>query len=370
MTLKEQLVEKKAALKALEDEIKAENEEAIAQGEEIAKEIEDLEGKVETAEKASELLEQIGTEGEPEEQEMNENGIKSMDLASIKGKRGAVSTYIKAATDVETAPTVDSVDNKVVDVQNNLGVRALFGAESISGNALTYFVMGTTEGAIASSTAEGAAKSQIHVPYTPSTKALNKIAAYLKETDELLSDATFLESAIRNRGVFEFNKAVENYLVSTLMSTSGVQTGGTTINFDEILKAKQDIYADTGYAPDAMIINPADWATLLLTKDGGNVGQYMVGGPAYAPYGNGAYSGNPRIWGMQVVESAAVPAGKVVVGAFKAAASVVTKAGEGLRVEVSNSDQDDFIKNMVTVRIEERLVEAVRVPAAFEIIGQ
>ena len=38
-------------------------------------------------------------------------------------------------------------------------------------------------------------------------------------------------------------------------------------------------------------------------------------------------------------------------------------------MEVSNSNEDDFIYNRVTVRIEERMVEAVRVPAAFSIVG-
>lgn len=371
MTLKEQLAEKKAALKALEDDIKAENEDAIAQGEEIAGAIAEIEKTIESAEKANELLSQIGKDDEPEENGMENNeGLKAMNLDTLKGARGSVSTYIKAATDNEVTTPIISTDNKVVDVMPQLGVRGLFGAETISGNALTYYVLGTTEGTIGATTAEGAEKDQIHVPYTAKTSALNKTAAYLKETDELLSDAAFLESAIRNRGVFEFNKAVEGYLVSTLIATSGVQTGGTAINFDEILKAKQDIFADTGYAPDALLINPADWATLLITKDGGTTGQYLVGGPAYAPYGNGNYNANPKIWGLNVVESAAVPQGKAVIGAFKAAASVVTKAGEGLRVEVSNSDQDDFINNRVTVRIEERLLEAVRVPAAFEIIGQ
>ena len=86
-------------------------------------------------------------------------------------------------------------------------------------------------------------------------------------------------------------------------------------------------------------------------------------------YGNGAYSSNPRIWGLPVVESANVSAGQAVVGAFKAASSVVTKAGEGMRVEVSNSDVDDFEYNRVTVRVEERMVLATRVPAAFALVG-
>ena len=367
MTLKEQLVEKKAALKELEEPIKAGEEEAIAQGEEIAAAIAEIEKSIEASEKANALLAQIGNEEEPEEDGMEENGIKAMDLESLKGKRGTVSTYLKAYNDPEVTTTIYDYDKNVVSVQPKLGVRELFGAEAISGNALTYYVLGDAEGTI-DGTSEAAAKDRIHIPYTPKTAALAKIAAYLKETDELLSDAAFLESAIRGRGVYEFQKAVEAYLVSTLAATSGVQVKGSSITFDNILAAKQEIMADTGYAADAMIINPADWATLLQAKDS-NL-QYLLGGPAYGSDGNGAYNGNPRIWGLNVVESAAVTQGTCIVGAFKACASVVTKAGEGQRIEVSNSDQDDFIKNMVTVRIEERLVLAARVPAAFCLVGE
>lgn len=367
MTLKEQLAEKKAALKELEEPIKAGEEEAIAQGEEIAAAIAEIETSIEAAEKASALLAQIGAEEEPEEIGMEENGIKAMDLESLKGKRGTVSTYVKAYNDPEVTTTINDYSQNVGTINPVLGVRDLFGAEAISGNALTYYVLGNVEGTI-DGTSEAAAKDRIHIPYAPKTAALAKIAAYLKETDELLSDAAFLESAIRGRGVYEFQKAVEAYLVGALAATSGVQVKGTSITFDNILAAKQEIMADTGYAADAMIINPEDWATLLQAKDS-NL-QYLLGGPAYGSYGNGAYNGNPKIWGLNVVESAAVTAGTCIVGAFKACASVVTKAGEGQRIEVSNSDQDDFIKNMVTVRIEERLVLATRVPAAFCLVGE
>ena len=167
--------------------------------------------------------------------------------------------------------------------------------------------------------------------------------------------------------MYEFNKAVEKYLVGALASTSGVQVSGTTVDFDSILTAKQEIITDTGYVPDAMLINPSDWATLLQTKDQNR--QYLLGGPGFGSYGNGAYFENPKVWGMNVVQSAAVTEGAPIVGAFKTGAAVVTQAGNGQRVEISNSDQDDFIKNIVTIRIEERLVLAVRVPAAFCIVG-
>ena len=367
MTLREELTAKKEALAALKERIEANEAEAIEEGVKLQGEIETKEAEIVQAEKKTALLSMIG-KSEKEESEMEEKGIKSLDLEYLKSNRGSVSTFVKAYNDVEAigANKIYDYDKNPVNVMPALNVRNIFGAETISGNALTYYVIGSLEGEI-DGVAEGAEKNRMHIPYTPKTVALQKIAAYLKESDELLSDAAFIESAVRGRGVYEFNRAVETYLVDELLDTSGVQSGESSISFDNILAAKQDIFADTGYAPDVLLINPADWSTLLQSKD--SRGQYMLGGPAYGPYGNGAYNGNPHIWGLTVVESAGVPEGACVVGAFKAGASVVNKASEGLRVEVSNSDQDDFIKNIITVRIEERLALAVRVPAAFEVVG-
>lgn len=364
MSLKSELAEMKDALGALKERIEADDVEAIEEGVQLKADIEAKEVEIAQAEAKAAVLEVIGKK--PEEEEKKMDGIKSMDLTALKNGRGTVTTMIKAATDPEMAPVVYSYSQRVADIQPKLGVRDLFSAEQISGNALTYFVLGTTEG-YPDVTGEGNKKPQIHVPYEMKIAPLDKIAAYLKETDELLSDAAFLESAIRGRGIYEFNKAVELTLVNDILNTTGIQVDPTALSFDSILAAKQDIIADTGYTPDAMIINPSDWATLLQAKDG-NL-QYLLGGPGFGSYGNGAYYENPKVWGMSVVESAEVTAGKCIIGAFKPCGTVVKKAGEGLRVEVSNSNEDDFIKNMVTVRIEERIALAVRVPTAFCLLG-
>lgn len=361
MSLKSELVEMKDALAALKERIEADDTEAIEAGAQLVADIEAKEAEIETAEKKAAVLESIGRE--PEEKENNMDAIKNMDLESLKSQRGSVQTYVKAATDTVTAPTIPVVSQQVVDVKHELNVRDLFGSEAISGNSLTYFVMGATDGA-AAVTAQGAEKPQIHPTYSSKTVALSKIAAHLKETDELLSDAPFLETVVRGRGVYEVEKAIENYLVSTLLGTSGIDTTvNSGISFDNLLKAKLAVAANTGYEADAIIINPADLQTLLLAKDDNN--QYMMGGPAYAPYGNGAYGQYLPIWGMKVVTTSALTAGTCIVGAFKACASVITKNNEGFRVEVSNSNEDDFVKNMITVRIEERLAEAVRIPGGF-----
>lgn len=366
MSLKTELAEMKDALAALKERIEADDAEAIEEGVRLSDGIKAKEMEIAQAEAKAAVLETIGEK--PEEEKKDMDGIKNMDLEYLKSNRGAVQTYIKAATDPELSPQyIQTYSQKVTDYIPKLGTRDLFSQESISGNAFTYFTLGRTEGDF-NTVAEGAKKPQMHVPYSSVTVPLEKIAAYLKESDELLSDAAFLESAIRGRGIYTVKMTVDAYLAGTLASTSGIEVDPTAVGFDSILAAKQNIVASTGFTPDAIIINPSDWAALLQAKDGNQ--QYLLGGPAFGSYGNGAYYENPKIWGMNVVENFMIPQGKVILGAFKVGASVVTKAGEGLRVEVSNSNEDDFIKNMVTVRIEERLALAVRVPAAFCLLGE
>lgn len=366
MNLKEQLAAKKAELAALKEGIEAGDAEAIKAGEEVSASIEQIQISIEAAQKAQDLLAQIGSDEEPADEgepKMNEEiTLKNLDMTSLKGGRGSVGVNIKAASDPVTSTEVNVTDTNVIDIQKKLSVRDLFGAESISGNALTYFVMGATDGA-PTTVNEGAKKPQIHPTYAKKTVALEKQAAYLKETDELLNDNAFLDSAVRGRGIYEHNLAVENKLVADLLATSGIQSVAEAVSFDAILKAKANVATATGYQADAVVLNPADLQALMLEKDANK--QYILGGPAFGAYGNGSYADAPKIWGLTVVESSAVAAGTAIVGAFKTCGSVVTKSGEGLRVEVSNSNEDDFINNMVTVRIEERLAEVVRIPAGF-----
>ena len=375
MTKREELTAKQDALIALKERIEADDTEAIEEGVQLKADIETLTAEVEAADKKAGLLETIGTKEEPNQEDniMNTEGLKALNLEALKGQRGSVSVELKAQPTVDpvVAPIIPVVSQNVGEINYKLGVREAFGREAISGNTLTYFVMQGVSGTPGAITLDrqGSAKAQIQPTYKPVTEALKKIACYIKETDELLSDAPYLESVVRGRGVYEQQKAVETQLVTQLTNTAGVITTyqKTGLNFDNLLKAKCAVEADTGYDADTILINPVDLQTLLLTKD--ETHQYLMGGPAYAPYGNGAYGAYLPIWGCKVIATNAITQGKAVIGAFKQGAAVVTKANEGLRVEVSNSDQDDFIKNLITVRIEERVLLAVRVPSAFAIVS-
>ena len=366
MNLKENLAALKEEMAELKERIEADDAEAIERGVELKAEIEEKEKEVEAAEQKAALLNSIGEKQEDDKVE----GIKALDLEYLKSNRGSVQTFIKAATDTVTAPTIPTVSQRVAEIAYKLGVRDLFPEEAISGNSYTYFRMGATDlpDSFDGTTSQGNEKPQIHPTYTAVTAALVKKACHLKETDELLNDAPYLESVVRGRGVYELRKVIESYLVSTILGTSGIDvTVNSGISFDNLLKAKMAVQGNTGHDADAIIINPTDLQTLLLTKDGsgGSVGQYLMGGPAYAPYGNGAYGAYLPIWGMKVVATSAISQGTALVGAFESCASIITKAGEGFRVEVANQNEDDFVKNMITVRIEERLLAAVRLPSGF-----
>lgn len=376
MTLKEQLAEAKSALMALKERIEANDAEAIAEGEKLQAEIETKTTEIEQAEKKAALLNVIGTK-EQEDAAMPEiknaanlgehfvNYVKSN--SHTKRFDLAAPVYQKAATDTQTSP-VAAVDyattydkNVVTAARTPLVVRDLFAAEQISGSTLMYLVEGALQGAPAVTT-EGAEKPQIHfADPTPKTVSLAKVACHIKESDEYINDYPFLASAINGRLLYELGLVEQNKLVTDLLATTGIQTGtyastGTATDIaDAILQAAMDVQSGSGFAADGILINPADWYILRVGKNGSN------------NYYGGGYFGEqsiPNIWGIPVCVSTAVTSGTVVVGAFKTCGSVV--ANGGVAVEAVNTNEDDFVKNLMTIRAEERLALAVRRPAGFK----
>ena len=381
MTLKEELQSKKDALVALKERIENNDAEAIAEGEKLQHEIETKTAEIEQAEKKAALLNVIGTKDK--EDAMGEtiqartvgenfvNHIKGIEV----GKRFTIAApeYVKAYNDIQKTPTTSGVDafattydRTVVEAPRTpLVIRDLFGAETISGSTLVYLVEGSIEGAPAV-TNEAAKKPQVHfTDPTPKTVSLAKIAAFIKESDEYIHDYAFLASAINGRLLYQHGLVVQNKLVYDLSQTSGIQTdttgwtsGTTAVGLaDLLLKAALDVQQESGFAADAFVINPTDWYNLRIAKDG-----------EYRYYGGGFFGAQnvPNLWGIPVCVTTAVNAGTVIAGAFKTCGSVVNSGG--VSIEAVNTDQDDFVKNLMTIRCEERLALAVRRPKGFKII--
>lgn len=306
---------------------------------------------------------------------IGEYALKNLDLTAIRNgaaKTAGTEYGFKAYTDPQVSQTVNTYSTDVADQGlRDLAVRGLFGSEQISGNAITFFTLGAKEDNSAPSPKgvnEAAAKPQFHIVEGTVTKPLQKIAGWFYETDELLEDNPYLATALNNRGLYELDAAVEDYLLTTLAATSGIgaktYANGTSVNPDVILDAIMDVKKDTRFNADAIIINPADYAILRKLKTASGSNEYVGGGFFYGPSGN-PVTVQPGIWGLDTIVTPNVTAGTVLVGAFKQGATVVTKAGEGARIEVHTGDHDDAIYNRVTVVVEERLALAVRYPKAF-----
>lgn len=223
----------------------------------------------------------------------------------------------------------------------------------------------------AAETAEGAAKPESSVTTTLESKPVATVAHWIKISKQLASDNAMLAAYINTRMVYGVNLRVENQIIAgngTAPNMEGfTKSGNFTAHgytaasltalgllnnrFDLIGKMIGDcVGAD--YPADAIVLNPADWWTMRLAKDSQN--RYILGDPGS--------SVAPALFGVPVVASNAMTADTVMVASLRNAATFYNR--EGVVVDLSESDSDNFTKNLVTIRAERRCLLAVERPAA------
>ena len=364
MNKTEMLNAKKAELAALAPDIENDVEGAFEKGAALKSEIEALEVEIKKDEEKTALLKSIGS-AEPIKQEkknMNDLELFAQKCAEMTDKKAGVTQHIKSATDVVTGETIADIDRQVAPQPNRRAARDLFSVAQISGNAITYFLQGAYEGTPAV-TAENAKKPQNSTSFAPTTLALSKIAAYIKETDEIVTDAPFLASEVQNSLLYHLGLVEDSTLISAVAGTSGIQagtygSGSTSIAgdiADGILYAIKAVKGNSAYDASAVILNPADMFALQTAKDS-NL-QYIGGGYFTGAYGNGQYQPVNAIWGVPIFESTAVTAGSALVVA-KQAVKVWVKGG--VDVKLYEQNEDDALYNRVTLLAEERIACAVK----------
>ena len=101
------------------------------------------------------------------------------------------------------------------------------------------------------------------------------------------------------------------------------------------------------------MLHPTDWAKIELTKD--SQGRYIVGDPTGVL--------GKRLWNLPVVDTQAMGVGHFLTGAFRLGAQIFDR--QTIEILMSTENENDFIRNMITIRGEERLALAVYRPAAF-----
>lgn len=305
------------------------------------------------------------------EQVSGTDEVKAL-LSSKRGRaRVSVKAIISALTTVANGSAGDlivpqRIPGIVAPPNRRMTVRDLLMPGRTSSNALQYVKeTGFTNSAATVSETTGATKPQSELQFDLVNAAVTTIAHFVKATIQILDDVPMLESYIDGRLRYGLEFVEEAQLLmggGTGTDLNGLYTQATAFSapftptdqtmIDTIrLALLQAALAE--YPASGIVLSMHDWARIEMTKDG--EGRYILGGP-----GSGA---QPLLWRLPVVETQAMTVDKFLVGAFNMAAQIFDR--EDAHVDISTEDADNFTKNLVTIRAEERLALAVYRPEAF-----
>lgn len=296
-------------------------------------------------------------------------------LSGSAGQRGKANFEIKATITSATTDAAGSAGDLVQSTripgiigapERKLTIRDLLMPGRMDGNALE-FVQETGFTNSAAPVAEGAKKPESDLKFDLKTTTAKVIAHYMKASRQILDDASQLQSYIDGRlryglafkeeqQILNGDGTGQNLLGIIPQATGYVRPTGVTTTAESKLDTLrfamlQAILAE--YPASGHVLNPIDWAAIETLKD--TSGQYIIGNP------QGGL--NPTLWGLPVAETQAIAAGKFLTGAFSMGAQIFDRWQS--RVEVATENEDDFVKNLVTILAEERLALAVYRPEAF-----
>jgi HK97 family phage major capsid protein len=284
--------------------------------------------------------------------------------ATIEVKATLTSLTTDAAGSVGDAIRATRLPGILPLPQRRMTVRDLLTPGQMDGNSLEY-VKETGFTNNAGMVAEGAAKPSSDIKLDVVSTSAKVIAHWMKASRQVLDDIPQLRSIIDNRLLYGLAYKEETQLLNgdgtgqnllgivpqaTAYAAPITLTSPTSIDVMRLamLQAALAEYPATGH-----VMNPIDWAWIETLKDG--EGRYIIGNP------QGTIQ--PTLWGLPVVTTQAMTVDKFLTGAFRLGAQVFDRWQA--RVEVATENEDDFIKNLVTVLAEERLALAVYRPEAF-----
>jgi HK97 family phage major capsid protein len=228
----------------------------------------------------------------------------------------------------------------------------------------------TTRGAATQAT-RGGLKNYLKLAFEADTVSVETIAVLSKVTEQDVDDAPRLVGYINGEMTLDVRVEEERQLTwgdgsnGSLKGLFNVDQGmdefdraaaGDTV-IDTIRKMRTDL-RKRRVSPNFVAIDPLDWEEIELAK--GTTEQYI--------WGLVTDLRGPRIWSLRVVESDAMTnlvtgERRVLVGDGVRGATLYDRSQ--IQLAIGYVD-DDFARNLRTLRAEERLALAVKRPFAFE----
>ena len=270
-----------------------------------------------------------------------------------KVKKGNV-VEVKAVGDMSTGNlTGDEPRTQNFDIvkfpSQKVNVSDLVGSVNIDGGTYTYTVEGAGEGSIGAQT-ENATKNQRDYDFTNVDVTTDFIAGFARYSRKMVNNLSYITSAIPQllrRDYFKAeNAAFNTVLVAQATASTEIITGKNKIDMlmNDIAKLE-----DLDYDTNGIVIRPSDYMDMLkAAKDDLQ---------SAVTYENGLL----RVAGIQVFKATWVTANKYFVGDWSRVNKINT---EGLSLEFSDSEGTNFVKNMITARIESQTAIVIEQPLA------
>ena len=242
------------------------------------------------------------------------------------------------------APQVYALPNRKVHV------RSLLPVGTISQGLFTFPQETGGEGAPANQT-QGSAKAQVDFDISMVNAPAQVIAGYVKISRQMLDDVPAMTSFLQSRLLEKYLVAEDSQLLFgsgsgvNLQGITGVAsaaTGAATVDVEQLVQAIAQV-ENSNYSATGILINPLDWANIVNTKNT-NAAYSLPGSTVVTT------NGQLSIAGIPVYTSTAIAADKFLVGDWSMGAQIMQN--QGISVQFSEMDSDNFQKNLITARIE------------------
>lgn len=301
----------------------------------------------------------------------NKLTAREADLKNFKERKkgfGSIELEAKAVGNLSSAsnltgtyfvaPTV--VPGIAIKPYEQIHLRDILPTGNTNSNIVRYVRDNGGEGGVGM-VAEGGTKSQIDRDLQIYDAPVRKIATYFRVPEEMIDDIPYLQSFLTQIGLEEVMLLEDTQILygdGTGQNLSGLFTNATAFaavpttevvtapnNFDVLMAAKtQGRLAKTN--PTVALLNPLDFFLMRQKKDTTNNYLFLGGG-------NGIdVNGTLNVAGLRIIDHTSVNQGDFLVFDPRNAA-IFDRVGTSVRFY--DQDQDNAIKNLITIVIEKRL---------------
>lgn len=344
--------------------------------------LDDIKSELDVSEKLDEIKSQIEAEKErinklAEKKKVSEKVLKSFnssfaenlkknyeDFKEVATKGGAKSMFLEKATVNDNNSITGGLANEsggAIVNQLNQGVilpSQLVNFDDLvttvagSEDTLTYWREQASANNIGGEDETTGLKPELVFDFDPVNETAAYTAGIYRFHKRMFRNLPWLQQRLPQMMRRDFYKKQNADYYSKLV-TAATAYSGSGSDIDAIVEAIGQLESDD-YPVNGVVLNPADWARLSITKDTSN--GYTL--PSTVNFSNGQLTIN----GVPVFKATWVDADTALVGDWTQSYKYVT---DGLKINFSEEDSDNFQKNAITSRVEESNVLVIEQPASF-----